>query len=895
MSVSNRHRKNELNEAVVNSRPQEHSGPLAKAIAAILLCSTAPAIVSAAGFEDARTFTIRSQPLTSALMEFAEQSNIQVITSADELKQFETSGVQGNVTIEEALRRLLEGTGLSYRKVGEGTVTIAPATRARSKPQAMQSVSYEKPEVQTRVARSPNGTSTASATDDRKQDDAVEKEDKRQLQEIVVTGSSIRGMRNEALPITVITSEQIRETGLATLPDVLHSLPQNFRGFPTPSGSVHADLRGIGSKYTLVLLNGRRLGSSFEDSGPDLALIPLETIERIEVLTDGASATYGADAIGGVINIITRKDYVGAETSGRFGASSGSYQTRRLTQLLGTGWGSGNMLVNYTFNDQTMLRSDERGFLESSSISLVHPYETQAAFITVRQSIADAELSVDGTYSARDSTAQYTYGTYDNEDENRGISLKARIPFREWGLDVSAGLNRAESYYSFDAFESTASGDTRFSAFNLSGPLVRLPGGVAHLATGLEFQQQEQRVDQQSVQLYSERRETSSMYGEVMIPLVGAGNAMPGLKRLEVTAAGRFDDYSSFGDVFKPKFSLLWSPIDNLNARATWGESFKVPTLQELFYVRRESLMILSQSDPLSASGQTLAVQRSGYSEDLRPERGTSWSVGLDFKPESVPGARVSLTYSDLDFRDKIEYPNVTFESADAYKGLLVRRPLVSDAAENSTFNQAIQELVARATTVYYIGVPADTFDIQDVGAIVDNRTRNLSKRRVRVIDAVVGYEWESLNSTLTTELSLTHLLDQWQQYTPALPRVEVMNQVEAPPRLRARAKIAWRKSSWSANLFVNYTGGYDDVRTIAEGPIDAWLTLDLNARYDVGSQAPSFLEGTSVALTITNLLHEMPPYVVQTSPSIAAYDTRNADALGRVVALEITKRWGGR
>lgn len=880
--------------SISNGFRQKHR-VLACAVATALACSLNAHADASRALERTVNVDIPPQRVSTALLTLSQQAGVQVLMPGEIADQQSTSGVQGQMSVEEALKKLLEGTSLRFKPAGENAVgierTMSRTSESASTAPSSQPVSWRA----VRMAQAGVDAATESEASEHADVTPQKALERVVLEEVVVTGSSIRGVRNEALPITVISSEQIRETGLATLPDVLQTLPQNFRGFPSVGGSIHADLRGIGSKYTLVLLNGRRVGTAYEDSGVDLALIPLATIERIEILTDGASAIYGADAIGGVINIITRKDFVGAETTGRFGASSGSYQTRRLTQSFGTGWDSGNVLINYSFNDQTMLRSDERGYTEASSISLMQPYENQAAYVALRQNVADAELWLEGTYSNRNTQTAYTFGNYDNEDEQVGVSLGARVALNAWELDFSAGLSAADTSYELGTFAAAASGDTGFAALNVSGALFTLPGGTAHLAAGAEYQVQKQRYEQVSEQVYSERRKTPSLFSEVIIPLVGAGNQKPGLKRLELTAAGRYDDYSDFGDVFKPKFSLLWSPLNNLNLRATWGESFKVPTLQESFYVTTPSLFVAYRSDPSSPSGRTLAVERTGYVEDLRPERSTAWSAGLDYRPESLPGARLSLTYSDIDFKDKIEWPDITFENASSYSGLVARRPDASDVAGNTVFDQTIADLVAAATTIYYIGGLPNTVDVPNVGAIIDNRSRNLSKMRVRSLDASMAYEWESPVGGFMTELSLTYLLDKWQQLTPVLPRVEVMDQVEAPVRLRGRAHLGWRRSLWSANLFVNYTDGYDDVRTIAEGPIDSWVTLDVNARYEFGPQAPALLNGMSVALAVTNLLHERPPYVVQPDPTIAAYDSRNADPLGRVIALELTKRWGAR
>ena len=146
-------------------------------------------------------------------------------------------------------------------------------------------------------------------------------EDTAVLDRVQVTGSRIKRVELEgALPVTVIDRQQIELSGESSAADLLRSLTFNsFGSFRPQSGSSaqgtsSVSLRGIGSSRTLVLVDGRRLPKSpSTGSNQDLNQIPLGAIERVEVLSDGASAIYGSDAIGGVINIITRVDYTGAE------------------------------------------------------------------------------------------------------------------------------------------------------------------------------------------------------------------------------------------------------------------------------------------------------------------------------------------------------------------------------------------------------------------------------------------------------------------------------------------------------------------------------------------------------------------------------------------------------
>ncbi|HGW4637043.1 TPA: TonB-dependent receptor [Acinetobacter baumannii] len=141
---------------------------------------------------------------------------------------------------------------------------------------------------------------------------------------VAVTGSSIKGVAAQsASPITVVKVDEILKQGVTTTEEALSKITANQAGFVTAqnvgasgtAGST-ANLRGIGANKTLILLNGRRLAANAYDSGvTNLNIIPLAMLDRIEVLRDGASAIYGTDAIGGVINFITKKQFTGLNIS----------------------------------------------------------------------------------------------------------------------------------------------------------------------------------------------------------------------------------------------------------------------------------------------------------------------------------------------------------------------------------------------------------------------------------------------------------------------------------------------------------------------------------------------------------------------------------------------------
>ncbi|HEU4777781.1 MAG TPA: TonB-dependent receptor plug domain-containing protein, partial [Telluria sp.] len=137
------------------------------------------------------------------------------------------------------------------------------------------------------------------------------------VQSVEVTGSRIKRAAAEgALPVTVVTRQQLDDSGAVTVAEFIRNTTFSSAGqFRPQSGSsaqsyAGANLRGLGSSRTLVLVDGRRVAKAPNvGDAADMNSIPMAAVERIEILTDGASAVYGSEAIGGVINIILRKDF----------------------------------------------------------------------------------------------------------------------------------------------------------------------------------------------------------------------------------------------------------------------------------------------------------------------------------------------------------------------------------------------------------------------------------------------------------------------------------------------------------------------------------------------------------------------------------------------------------
>ncbi len=183
------------------------------------------------------------------------------------------------------------------------------------------------------------------------------------LDHVEVTGSRIQRADIEgALPVTVIDRAQIDASGDVSVAELLRdSTFASFGNFRPQSGSSaqsnsEIDLRGLGGRRTLVLIDGRRVAKSpFTGDSANLNTVPLGAVERIEILSDGASAIYGSDAIGGVVNIITRKDFQGAEVSySRGNPNIKGGDTEAGSASYGAAGDRGRVLATVSFNKRGM-------------------------------------------------------------------------------------------------------------------------------------------------------------------------------------------------------------------------------------------------------------------------------------------------------------------------------------------------------------------------------------------------------------------------------------------------------------------------------------------------------------------------------------------------------------
>jgi iron complex outermembrane receptor protein len=288
-----------------------------------------------------------------------------------------------------------------------------------------------------------------------------------QAQTVEITGSRIKRVDAEgALPITTYTREDLQNSGVTTVAEFIRTIPFAQAGnFRPQSGSSYpgvalADLRGLGAERTLILLDGKRLPKSAAvGSAADVNTIPMAAIERVEVLTDGASAIYGSEAIGGVINFITRKDFNGAEFSvGYTDPVTQGGSKREFSAVLGMSGDKGRIIGGFTNTKRGMVFTRQRpwGSTPTSNLGNYAILLPQYTYHRITGLDGTCEGLGPGFFTGAPSTT-FPEGNCvfnasgvnadEQEIENQAVFVRGEYQFApDWSVFVTSSVSRVDSF-----------------------------------------------------------------------------------------------------------------------------------------------------------------------------------------------------------------------------------------------------------------------------------------------------------------------------------------------------------------------------------------------------------------------------------------------------------------
>jgi outer membrane receptor protein involved in Fe transport len=366
-----------------------------KTLIAVLMLAVAGLAVAASAHAAAQHYqlNIQRQSLDGALKDFAGQTGLQVARFSDAVRGDGIVGpLAGIYSVDKALTALLNDQGLSYRLLNERTILIVKrdTTEADGSTSRLGMPESETPTANATfsnassilLAQAAIPTTGSPTTGGSVEGPPAAKAGAGEaLAEIVVTGSLIaRTNYGTESPSAVLGTDAIDATGQVTVDRAIGQMPQfsaaqgisesgdaqaetGYRG-----GQAYGDLRGLGPNRALVLLDGRRMQSSNPDGSIDLNTIPMGMIENVEVITGGASAAYGSDAMAGVINFKLRKDFEGAELDLQHGATThGDGANNRISALLGSNFADnrGNAIVSLEYAGRDPVYGRDRPFFSN--------------------------------------------------------------------------------------------------------------------------------------------------------------------------------------------------------------------------------------------------------------------------------------------------------------------------------------------------------------------------------------------------------------------------------------------------------------------------------------------------------------------------------------------------
>jgi iron complex outermembrane recepter protein len=892
------------------------------------------------------TFEIESQDLSGALKAFAVQSHREIFFAPELARGRKSNGVKGTYDDLKALNIILEGTGLDFLVTSSNAILVRdPTTKSESlrqggAPTTSATGGGDNPSMKLAQAHSAQDQSVGSAT---VPDSKSKHEEKDELSEIVVTGTHIRGEGPVGSSLTVYTRENIDQSGAATLDQFARQMVENvsdvdtisnqssnatFGKFDTAGSNffngASFDLHGLGPSATLTLLNGHRLASAGGDGSlTDISLIPLSVVDHIEVLADGASAIYGADAVSGVVNIITRKDIDGAETSVRYGgATEGGARDTTVSQLFGKRWEGGNVLFDYEYNDQGGLDASQRDYIPSlgGPYSLVPQNRRQSVFLSGSEALdRDTTFSAEGIYTVRkfsqntiiNSTVLVESGNTAGSVRQSGADLSVeRKLWSDWVIGLTgnySSVRQTEDNPLVEIFGGTTedsyqviTSDSDLSSIDLllNGSLLSLPGGALKTALGGSYRAEKYTttdtysVDGSNVPelpVPQAMRHVRSAFGELLAPLVSESNSLSGIQALELSAAVRYDDYSDFGSTTNPRLGLNWTPLEGVTTRASYGTSFRAPLLSQLVTPVYSYAQFLP--DPSVPSGLTDTLLYSGGNPDLRPEKATSYSAGFDVKPDGLPGAKFSATWFHVVFRDRISAPpegSLPLLVDPGLAAFVTRNP--SLATVESFFNTPGFE------GDFATGANGNPLGPQGVTALFNDLYNNIESTRQAGVDLTAAYEFDALFGHVGLSTRAQGLLTNRYEASPGSPSESVLNSFAEPAKWKGQANIAWHRGGFTALSRLNFVNQYQNTLFTPSQKIVAWETVDLNLSYK--TDAGGVLKDLTTALSITNLADRKPPYAVLPPSSLLPgqvripFDPVNSSPLGRVIGLQVTKRW---
>jgi iron complex outermembrane recepter protein len=429
----------------------------------------------------------------------------------------------------------------------------------------------------------------------------------------------------------------------------------------------------------------------------------------------------------------------------------------------------------------------------------------------------------------------------------------------------------------------------------VEGRLASLPGGDIRLAVGAEYMHESLRKRQGTdirrgtlgtLAYTSYKRNVQSVFGELVVPIIGEGNSFEGAHTLVFSAAGRYDHYSDFGNTFNPKFGLTFEPVKGFRIRGNWGTSFTAPNaLDQLGGLN--NVIQVAQTAPFQPAGNpapstAYSVIIQGSQSPLGPQEATTWSVGVDLEP--TPGLKVSASYYDVKFTNIIRIPTpgpdiftdfATTNFVAPPGGSLSAAQVRDFAAQVPGVSAQVETLISQGQTFY---------------SLIDFRTGNFGVLDLSGLDFSASYVRETSFGSFDLALNGNLQLKRKEQVSPTSATRDVLDRDTSNLSLSASAGVDIGNFRAQATLY--HSQGFKLTPTNSVPPqteIDSFNTVNLFFKYDVPSQS-GMLKDLSFTLNVNNVFDAEPPELRRSNPNDRGYG--NGFTLGRMFIIGASKKF---
>lgn len=691
--------------------------------------------------------------------------------------------------------------------------------------------------------------------------------------DVVVTGTRLTGARaaDSAAPIQLVDSGSLVRTGQPGLVQALNRIVPslNVQAFGGDASNLKLSvrLRGLSANHALILIDGKRrhgtsnltvatTGGFVGAAAADLSFIPVSAIDHVEVLTDGAAAQYGTDAIAGVINVILKKNHRGGlltATGGAYGEGDGETLGGAANIGLGSPRAFVNLTAEHRYHDYSDRGGPDRRFFTAANranpaLPLIpgYPhlnriygdskYELSLLSYNAGADLGGAELYSFGSYGHRLGRSRQNYRfpniaptlwpqgftpvlTDDEDDWSFTGGLRGDLAGWHWDLASTYGkdVNRIRNIHSANTslIADTGTSPTDFhvgdfvasqwsNTLDLSRPIDIGLAGPLNVALGAEYRRESYGIRagdpasryKTGVQAYPGFAPTDAGTHRRRTVAAYVDLAAEPVAGLRIDAAGRYEHFSDFGDTHVGKLTARYDLAPAFALRGTISTGFRAPTLAEEYY---SATKVSPTSAGVNLPANGAAARLLGFT-GLQPEESTNISAGLVLRPAHRLSA--TLDVYRIDLRDRIVSTGTIYGLQTINGVRTVRSQAVTDA------------IVANGTVI------DGTVTATSISTFV-----NGADSRTRGVDLVVNYDLPlpgsaSLALTLMGNYNrtrLTRLIAPSPQISASgqfyLDRTAISYLETAAPDYKMSLDNVFRKDSWAI-----------DLRGTLYGPSSAWI-----------------------------------------------------------------------